>query len=108
MNAENGKVVKELPIGDGCDGVAFDDVNKQIYSSNGEGTLTVIKEKSAGEYEVLEQAPTQKGARTLAVDEKTHLIYLPTADFAPVSGQEGSHKKRSTIPGTFRVLVVGK
>jgi YVTN family beta-propeller protein len=107
LNAENGKVVKELPIGDGCDGVVFDNGNKNIYSSNGEGTLTVINEKSANEYKVLEQAPTQKGARTLAVDEKTHLVYLPTADFVPATGEAGT-KRRGTLPGTFRILVVGK
>ncbi len=107
MNAENGKVVKELPIGDGCDGVAFDPGTKTIFSSNGEGNLTVIKEKSANEFAVVENAPTQKGARTLAVDEKTHLVYLPTAEYStepPPAGQ----RRRSTLPGTFKVLVVGK
>ena len=108
LNAENGKVVKELPIGDGCDGVAFDGGEKMVYSSNGEGTLTVIKEKSANDYEVVQQATTQKGARTLAVDEKTHLVYLPTADFAPADPQAAPHTRRGTVPGTFRVIVVGK
>ncbi len=105
MNAENGKVVKELPIGDGCDGVAFDTGNNTIFSSNGEGTLSVIKEKTANQYEVLEQALTQKGARTIAVDAETHMVYLPTADFVPVTEPQAPHTKRGTIPGTFRVLV---
>ena len=107
MDALNGKIVKELPIGDGCDGVVFDPGEKTIFSSNGEGTLTVIKEKSANAYEV-EQVPTQKGARTIAVDERTHLVYMPTADFAPAMAGGEPHKKRGTVPGTFRVLVVGK
>jgi YVTN family beta-propeller protein len=106
VNAEDGKVVKELPIGDGSDGVGFDAGLKYVYSSNGEGTLTVIKEKSANEFTVVENAPTKKGARTIAVDEKTHKIYLPTADFAP--SQDPKQKRPDMIPGTFQVLVVGK
>ncbi len=105
MNAENGKIVKELTIGDGCDGVAFDPTLKYAYSSNGDGTLTVIHEKSASDIAVIDNVATKKGARTLAVDEKTHKVYLPTADFgAPVAGE----KRPPMIPGTFQVLVVGK
>ncbi len=105
MDATNGKIVKEISIGDGCDGVAFDNQNQTIYSSNGEGTLTVIKEKNATTFEVVENATTQQGARTLAEDEVTHRVYLPTAEFgAAVPGQ----RRRSMIPGTFRVLVMGE
>ncbi len=105
MNAENGKVVKELPIGDGCDGVAFDPASKYVFSSNGDGTLTVIHEKSATEIAVTDNVVTKKGARTLAVDERTHKVYLPTADLGtPAAGE----KRPPMIPGTFQVLVVGK
>jgi len=105
MNAENGKLVKELPIGDGCDGTAFDPGTKTVFSSNGEGTLTVIKEKSANDFSVVENAITKRGAKTLAVDEKTHRVYLPTADFGtPAAGE----KRPPMVPGTFQVLVVGK
>jgi len=104
VSAENGKVIKEIPIGDGCDGVAFDNGLKNILCSNGDGTLTVINEKSANEFNVIENAITKKGARTLAVDEKTHKVYLPTADFGPpVAGE----KRPPMIPGTFQVLMVG-
>ncbi len=108
MNAENGKVVKELPIGDGCDGVAFDSELKNVFSSNGEGTLTVIHEKSSKEFSVVENVPTKKGARTVAVDEKTHRLYLPTADFLPADPAEKEHKRPGIVPGSFQVLVVGK
>ena len=108
MNAENGKVVKELPIGDGCDGVAFDAELKNVFSSNGEGTLTVIHEKSAKEFSVVENAVTKKGARTIAVDEKTHRVYLPTADFLPADPAEKEHRRPGIVPGSFQVLVVGK
>jgi len=107
MNAENGKVVKELTIGEGCDGVAFDPEFKNVFSSNGEGTLTVIHEKSAKEFSIVENAPTKKGARTLAVDEKTHRVYLPTGEFLPPSPDQKG-KRPGIVPGSFQVLVVGK
>lgn len=105
LNAKTGKVVKELPIGEGCDGVGFDPAMSQIYSSNGEdGTLTIIKEQSADAYKVIANVPTAKGAKTLTVDEKTHLVYLSTADFSGI-GKDG---RPIIVPGTFHVLVVGK
>jgi YVTN family beta-propeller protein len=105
LNADNGKVVKELPIGDGCDGVAFDAGLKYVFSSNGDGTLTVIHEKSAGNISVIDNVPTKRGARTLAVDEKTHKVYLPTANFESANPQE---KRPGIVPGTFQILVVGQ
>jgi YVTN family beta-propeller protein len=108
LDAGNGKVIKELPIGNGCDGVAFDPVLKYIFSSNGEGTLTVIHEKSPNNFSVLENALTKRGARTLAVDGKTHKVYLPTAEFANEVPQEPKPKRPDMVPGTFQVLVVGR
>ena len=104
MNAENGAVVLTLPIGNGCDGVAFDLKNKIIYTSNGEGTMTAIKEKDADKFLVLGNYPTKRGARTITIDPKTGTLFLPTADFDPVkTGQNG---RPLLIPGTFQVLVV--
>jgi YVTN family beta-propeller protein len=104
MDAVNGKVIKELPIGDHCDGTAFDPTLQYAIASNGEGTITVVKEKSADDFEVLANVPTQKGARTIAINEKTHALYLPTADFEkPATDQP--HGRPEMIPGTFRVLV---
>jgi len=105
MDANNGKVVASLPIGDECDAVGFDKKLKTVYSSNGEGTLTIIKEWSPNKFTVVQNLKTQKGARTQAVDQITHLVYLPTADFKP---KDPKSFRPSTIPGTFRVLVVGK
>ncbi len=107
LNAANGKVVKELPIGDGCDGVAFDNGLKYVYSSNGDGTLTVIHEKSEKNIEVIDNVSTKRGARTIAVDQKTHKIYLPTADAEPVNPKDPKQRPNMR-PGTFQVLVVGK
>ena len=103
LDATDGKIVSQLPIGDGCDGTAFDAALQTVYSSNGEGTLTVIKEISKDKFEVIKNLPTQRGARTLSVDARSHSIYLPTADFGtPAAGEN----RPPMIPGTFQVLIV--
>lgn len=105
IDASSGKEITRLPIGDGCDGVAFDEATKNIFSSNGEGTLTVIQEKSANDFKVAKTVATKRGARTLAVDPASHIIYLPTADFEPAD--PAAPKARPKIKaGTFEVLVV--
>lgn len=107
VDASNGKVIQTLPIGDGCDGAGFDLFTKNIFTSNGEGTLSVYHEKSANEFEKVATVTTKRGARTIAVDEQTHLIYLPTAEFeAPDPKTPNARPKM--IPGTFQVLVVGQ
>jgi DNA-binding beta-propeller fold protein YncE len=105
MNATNGKVVAALPIDDECDAVGFDVKLKTVYSSNGEGTLTVIKELSPNKFVVAQVLKTEKGARTQAVDQITHNVYLPTADFKPKGPKDF---RPASIPGTFRVLVVSR
>lgn len=107
VDASTGKVIDKLPIGDGCDGVGFDAITKYIYSSNGEGTLSVIHEKTADKFEPVATVATKRGARTIAVDQFTHLIYLPTAEFESTNNaSQGGRPKM--IPGTFQVLVVGR
>jgi YVTN family beta-propeller protein len=105
VNASTGKVVDKLPIGDGCDGVAFDTVTKNIYASNGEGTMTIFRERTADKFDLVTTVPTKRGARTITVDPETHLVYLPTADFEPQNNATpGSRPKM--ITGTFQVLVI--
>jgi DNA-binding beta-propeller fold protein YncE len=109
MDATNGKVMDSLPIGAGCDGVAFDAETKMIYTSNGAaGTMTIIEEKSDGTYAVIDNLATKKGARTIALDDKTHLIYLPTAEFEPLQADAPKGTRPKMIPSTFQVLMVGK
>ncbi|HVS92159.1 MAG TPA: YncE family protein [Mucilaginibacter sp.] len=103
MDATNGKVITTLPIGDECDAVGFDKPLKTIYSSNGDGTLTIIKEISANKFEVVKNLKTKAGARTQAVEPVSHLIYLPTGEFEPKKAGEFRPKLK---PGTFQVLVV--
>ena len=93
-----GKVITTLPIGDGCDGVTFDSITKRIYSSNGEGTMTVVQQISADQYKVLENFPTQQGARTIAVNKTTHHLYLSTGEYLPGTG------RRPVKPNSFKVL----
>lgn len=110
MNADNGRVVADLPIGDGVDGTTFDPETKLAFSSNGEGTLTVVHEDSADKFAVVENAPTQRGARTLALDPKTHAVFLATAQFGPppAATPERPHPRPSMVPGSFVILVFGK
>ena len=98
-----GKVVATPAIGAGSDGAAFDPGTGYGFSSNGDGTLTVVQQTS-GKWEVLENIATERGARTIAIDEKTHKIYLPTAKTAPSQGGG----RATFLPNTFKVLVVGK
>ena len=105
VNATNGKIVSKQPIDDGCDGTAFNSKLQYVYSSNGEGSLTVIEELSRDNFKVLENLRTQKGARTLCVDPESGNVFLPTADFEP-NTPEGQWPKM--ILGTFRVLVYAK
>ncbi|MDB5223140.1 MAG: YncE family protein [Chitinophagaceae bacterium] len=107
MDAADGKIIEKLPIGDGCDGVAFDEKNKLIFTSNGEGNITVIKELSANEFKVLETVTTKAGARTITIDEKTQTLFLPAADFEPADPQNPK-ARRKIVPGSFQVLVVKK
>ncbi len=106
MDAETGKIISTLPIGERVDGTAFDPELKCAYSSNGEGTLTVVKEENKDLFAVLKTVQTQKGARTIAVNRVTHHVYLPTADFEPISqnDQGNSRFRPKIIPGTFVVL----
>jgi DNA-binding beta-propeller fold protein YncE len=100
---DTGKVVATPAIGAGSDGAAFDAGTGYAFSSNGDGTLTVVAQ-TGGKWDVLENIATERGARTIAVDEKTHKVYSPTAKTAPSAGGG----RATFIPDTFKVLVIGK
>ena len=110
LNTETGKVIATMPIGEGVDGNGFDQERGLAFSANGEGTLTVVRESAPGKFEVAETVTTQHGARTMAIDPKTHNIYLPTAQFSPqtASAADGSRPRPTMIRDSFAVLVVGK
>lgn len=102
IDAVSGAVVTKLPIGDGCDGVGFDETKNLVFASCGEGKVSVIRELDAASFRFVENVPTKRSARTIAVDSKTHNVYLPYADTEPAAAGE----RPKTIPGTFGVLVV--
>jgi YVTN family beta-propeller protein len=110
VNTADGKVVGTPPIGQGVDANGFDPETHLGFSSNGEGTLTVLSEDGTGAFKVLENVPTERGARTMALDEKTHRIYLATAKFnpPPAPTKEQPHPRPTPVPGSFVLLVVGK
>jgi YVTN family beta-propeller protein len=110
MDAASGKVVAELPIGAGPDAAAFDPDTNLAFSSNGEGTLTVVHQDSADKYSVVENVPTQRGARTMALDPKTHNIFLAAAQYgpAPAATTERPNPRPPMLPNSFVILVFGK
>lgn len=110
VNADNGKVITTLSIGDGVDADRFDAQNKLAFASCGEGVLTVVKEDSPEHFSVAQNVKTLRGARTMELDPKTHKIYLVTAEFGPppAATAEQPHPRPSILPDTFEVLVVGK
>ncbi len=104
-DAETGKVVASVAIGEGPDAVVFDDATGMVYSSNGEsGTITAVHQDDADHYTVAATIPTQPSARTLALDAKLHRLYLSAATLAGPA-QEGHHP--AIKPDSFTVLTVG-
>ncbi|HEY0407993.1 MAG TPA: hypothetical protein VGC89_19815 [Pyrinomonadaceae bacterium] len=110
LNADNGHLITTLPIGSGVDAASFDPDTNTVFSSNGDGTLTVIHEDAPDKYRVMDNVLTQKGARTLTLDAKTHQIFLVSADFGPPPAPtpERPRPRPSIVPGSFALLVVGK
>jgi DNA-binding beta-propeller fold protein YncE len=109
LDTHDGHVVTTLPIGSGVDANAFDPETGMAFSSNGEGTLTVIREDAPDKFHVVENVKTQRGARTMALDPKTHDVFLPVAEFgpAPAATKENPRPRPSIKPGTFSILVLG-
>ena len=95
INADTGKVVATPAIGEGVDAARFDPSNQLVFSSNGDGTLTVTHEDARDKYSVIDNVQTERGARTMELDNKTHRIYTVTANLAfsptnPMSRLDGA------------------
>jgi YVTN family beta-propeller protein len=108
---EAGKVVADVPIGEGPDAAGFDPATHLAFSSNGrDGTLTVIREDAPDKFTVIDTVPTQRSARTMTLDPKSHKIYLSTAEFekAPEPTTENPRPRPKMVAGSFTILVVGK
>jgi DNA-binding beta-propeller fold protein YncE len=104
MNADNGKVITTLPIGDKVDAVVFDPDTKTIFASNGEGTVSVIRQKGPNEYELVGSIQTQKSAKTMAFDPRTKRLFLSAVEME--SGGRINTSQGKAKPGTFGVLVI--
>lgn len=110
LDASNGKILAQLPIGKGVDGAAFDPELKHAVSSNGEGTFTVVKEFAPDKFEVVETIQTEKGARTIAFDTKTKHFFTVTAQFGdtPPATTENPRPRPAILPGSFMLLEYGQ
>jgi DNA-binding beta-propeller fold protein YncE len=104
MNADDGKIVADFPIGAFVDATGFR--AGLVFASCGDGTLTVVREVSPDKFELAQVVKTEIGARTMAVDPSGEMIYLPTADLTFPTGFNPAHPRPVPVPGTFRILVV--
>ncbi|HUZ03968.1 MAG TPA: YncE family protein [Acidobacteriaceae bacterium] len=108
VDTDTGHVVATAAIGDGPDATRYDAQRHLVFSSNGEGTLTVVRQNSANNYQPVQTLPTQRGARTLALDADTGKIYLVTASFGPrpAATPQNPRPRPSILPNSFVVMVV--
>lgn len=110
LDVTSGRLVATVPIGQGVDGADFDAGTKLAFSANGEGSLTLVHEDSPDRFSVVATVPTQRGARTVVLDPKTHRIYTVTAQFGPppAATAERPNPRPAAIPGSFTILVVDR
>jgi len=109
VDADSGKVVTTLPIGQGVDATGFDSGTGLAFSSNGDGTLTVIHEDGKDKFSVAQNATTQRGARTMALNPSNHEVYLVTTEYeAQAPAANGQRQRPVPKPGTFTLLVMAK
>ena len=111
VDADTGKVIATPEIGDGVDANGFDPGTGFVFSSNGEsGTLTVIHEDTPDKYTVVENVPTQKSARTMTLDPKTHEVFTVAAQFGPrpAATPETPRPRPPILPNSFVVLIYGR
>jgi DNA-binding beta-propeller fold protein YncE len=110
VNAADGKILAALPIGVGCDGATFDPSTSEVFSTQGDGTLTVIKENSPTSFSVEQTVKTPPRARTITEDMQTHHLLTMTGEFTPAPPAPAGQKpaRPTMVPGSFEVIVVGK
>ena len=109
LDSQTGKVLAEVPTGSGTDGAVFDTSTGSAISSNGEGSLTVVREVKPNQFEAVQTVPTQRGARTITIDPKSHHIFVITAEYgpAPAATTENPRPRPAVVPGTFMVMEYG-
>jgi DNA-binding beta-propeller fold protein YncE len=109
MDSANGKVLATVPIGEGVDGSAFDPGTQLAFSSCGQSATVTIAHEDGDKLTVVQTLKTERGARTMALDPKTHKIYLPSAQFEPQPEPAAGERRQrpKMVPGTFKILVYG-
>ena len=110
VDATNGKLITTVPIGGGADGVKFDSARRLVFASCGQsGTMVIVHEDSPAKFSAFATVETAPGARTLALDPKTHDVYTVTAQVQPppAATPDNPRPRRTMVPGSFQVLVVG-
>ncbi len=107
IDSNSGKLIAELPIGGKPDGAGFDKTLGMAYSSNGDGTLTIVHEDDSDHFHVVENLATQFGARTMTIDPETQRIYLPAALYGPLPAvsQETPKPRAPILPNSFNIIV---
>lgn len=107
LDTDSGNLIATVPIGAGVDGCAFDDSMQLAFASCGDGTTTIAQEEGPNKLSVVQTLKTERGARTMALDPRTHRIYLPTAQFAPAASPSpgASPVRPSIVPNTLKLLV---
>jgi hypothetical protein len=111
LNAEDGKIITTLPIGMGSDGALFNPNTMEAFSSQVDGTLTIIKENSPTSFAVEQTLPTMMGARTSTLDTKMNRVILIGAEFGaptPPAQPGGRAGRGQIVPDSFTILMVGK
>lgn len=107
INADSGKVLQSMPISAGADAATFEDQTGLLFVSTRDGMVHIFHEDSPDKLSEVETLKTEYGAKTMALDTKTHNLYLSTADFSvPAAGQ--ANARRQATPGTFRLLIYGR
>ena len=108
LDADTGKILTTFPIGERNDAAKFDPGTHLAFASNGDGTLTVVHEDSPDQFTLAQTVKTEFGARTMAVDTKTHRLFMPSADWgpAPTPTSDNPNPRRPMVPGSFHVLVL--
>ena len=114
LSAKDGKVIARLPLAGSSDGAVFNPATMETFSSQGNGTMTIIKEKSPSSFEVVQNLKTwpSNGARTLAFDPKTNHLFAMASEAAPpapaaAGGAAPARGGRGTVPGSFTIIVIG-
>jgi YVTN family beta-propeller protein len=108
-DAAGGKLITTLPIGAGVDAAAYDPVTGNVFASNGEGTMTVVHQETPDTYRVVSTVQTMPGARTMALDPKSHRLYTVSAKMGPMPAAapgETRRRRPPLIPGSFTLLVL--